>query len=475
MKEDTKSILMHLAVLLCLTIPFWIFNLDIAAQKYLYDFTAGKWAYMEHPLTVLLYRFGVYPALFLTAAAAILFGLGFAYKKFLHFRKTALLIMLTLFLGPALSINVILKSYAGRPRPREVKEFGGKMDYRNALELGLPGRGFSFPCGHASMGFLFCALYYAYRRKNAALANTALYGGIVYGTMMGVARMCQGAHFLSDTLWAGGITIISAEIVYYKILGGDGTGVLDKIKIKTENKPLAFTIAGALLLTLIAIFLFSAPYKRDRNFGLGGRSAGIIELNMDVAGDVTIMQGNGDGSIYYQAAGFGFPRRDYDGDLNTSVDKGVYTIKYRTVIKGFFSELNAGIVVVLPPAKGYRITVNDKKGDIDCSLAGDTGKITLQTNEGNIDLNAGGLVKDVLIRTDKGGVDVAFGAVTKLAPGAFIDLKAQGELGITNRSPYFKELNRESGKISGSKELYYKSRKKDGPSMSVKAGKIVIK
>jgi len=30
--------------------------------------------------------------------------------------------------------------------------------------------------------------------------------GVLYGVLMGIARMGQGAHFASDVAWAGGIT-----------------------------------------------------------------------------------------------------------------------------------------------------------------------------------------------------------------------------------------------------------------------------
>jgi hypothetical protein len=54
-------------------------------------------------------------------------------------------------------------------------------------------------------------------------------------------------------------------------------------------------------------------------------------------------------------------------------------------------------------------------------------------------------------------------------------MNVKGVLGITNRSVFLKELNDKGSQITGSKELYYKSTKKDGPAMSIKAGKIVIR
>jgi membrane-associated PAP2 superfamily phosphatase len=73
------------------------------------------------------------------------------------FVATFLLYSLTSIVGAGLIVNALLKEYTGRPRPREVVEFGGNWEYRAALELGIPGQGQSFPCGHCTMGFIFAS------------------------------------------------------------------------------------------------------------------------------------------------------------------------------------------------------------------------------------------------------------------------------------------------------------------------------
>jgi lipid A 4'-phosphatase len=197
MKNDTKNILLHLAILVMATVPFWLFDVDVKFQSMFFDFSSQNWRYAGTLPVKILYDFGVYPAIIMTAIAAIVFGLGFAYKKLEKHRKLSLLIMLALFIGPAVTINVVLKNYTGRPRPREIKEFNGRMDFKNVLELGTPGRGYSFPCGHASMGFLFTALFFAFRRKNRAVSYAALFGGLFYGSALGAVRMAHGIKYLA--------------------------------------------------------------------------------------------------------------------------------------------------------------------------------------------------------------------------------------------------------------------------------------
>jgi membrane-associated PAP2 superfamily phosphatase len=40
-------------------------------------------------------------------------------------------------------------------------------------------------------------------------------GGILYGILMGVARISQGGHFASDILWAWGVVHLTAVALYY--------------------------------------------------------------------------------------------------------------------------------------------------------------------------------------------------------------------------------------------------------------------
>lgn len=475
MKPDTRDILAHIAALLILTIPFWLFNLDLHAQGLFYDFHAQKWFLSGDPAVVFIYKYGVYPGLLLSAAAAAVLGLGFTYEKLLKYRKPAALIVLTMLLGLAIMINVVLKNYTGRPRPREIKEFGGVMPYRHVFEFGMPGTGYSFPCGHCSTGFLFAALYFAYRKKNKLLAGSALWGGIAWGTVIGAVRMAQGAHFLSDVLWSGGITVITAEIVYYKVLGGEAQGLLDKAAAGISGRAGSYAVSAALLAALVLAALVATPYAGERSFYSDIRPGDTVDLKLDVEGDVRISPAPAKDFVHMQVSGFGFPKRSFDGALKETRENGVKTLEFNTIKKGFFSELNAVIDVSLPPAKEYRITVNDKRGDINCSLKGDSTEIALTAANGNIGFTAGRLVKNVLIVAGRGDADVALGADTTPAKRAFIDIKARGTLQFIDRSAYFTELKTDAAKINGARELYYKSRKKDGPNMSVKAGKIVIK
>ena len=61
-----------------------------------------------------------------------------------------------------------------------------------------PGR--CFPAGHATAGFAFLGLYYAFRSKPLKITGLCL--GLTLGWTAGIYQMLRGQHFLSHTLFS---------------------------------------------------------------------------------------------------------------------------------------------------------------------------------------------------------------------------------------------------------------------------------
>jgi len=127
-----------------------------------------------------------------------------------------------MFLGPGWLVPSVLKEHWGGPGPREVAEFGGKKQFLHPWQKGLDGNGRSFPSGHSSAAFYMAAPYLIYRRNDRRRAYAWLAGGLLFGVVMSIARITQGAHFLSDTLWAFGVVALSA-LLLAALLNLDGT------------------------------------------------------------------------------------------------------------------------------------------------------------------------------------------------------------------------------------------------------------
>lgn len=129
--------------------------------------------------------------------------------------RPGLFLTLLLAVGPGLIVNSVLKEYWGRPRPRQVLEFGGEHEFRHPWQRGIPHEGRSFPSGHASAAFYLTAPFFLLRNRNPRAARRWLAAGLTFGALMSLARITQGGHFLSDTFWAWGVVHLTAVTLYY--------------------------------------------------------------------------------------------------------------------------------------------------------------------------------------------------------------------------------------------------------------------
>jgi lipid A 4'-phosphatase len=132
-----------------------------------------------------------------------------------------------LAVGPGLVTNTILKDNWGRARPREVLELGGTKPFTPPL---LPAtacsRNCSFVSGEAASMF---ALFLAPALLVPGVRITLIGAAVLLGTAAGAIRMMQGAHFLSDVLFAGvfmALTIGLLHVAIFSVLrvGGPAHG-----------------------------------------------------------------------------------------------------------------------------------------------------------------------------------------------------------------------------------------------------------
>jgi membrane-associated PAP2 superfamily phosphatase len=187
---------------------------DLAVQALFYIPGAG-WVQGGEEPWVFLYRYGNIPAFALAAMAVIAFVLSFFSKRFLCDRRAGIFMVVYFALGPGLIVNTIFKDHWGRPRPAEIVQFGGTETFRPFWLPGNPGQGRSFPSGHAAVGFFIMAPFFILRRKAPGWAKRALAAGIFYGALMGLGRMIQGGHFLTDVIWAGCLVYLTGLFLYY--------------------------------------------------------------------------------------------------------------------------------------------------------------------------------------------------------------------------------------------------------------------
>jgi len=135
-------------------------------------------------------------------------------------RKLALIMLLSMTLGPGLLVNVAFKNNWGRPRPYQVIRDGAT--FMPVWQHNFNGsKDNSFPSGHASIGFFLGVplLALGYRRRGLLVS-------CIGGSLVGIVRIAQGGHYFSDIVFAGIFVWLSAELAVYIINSLDQKGIL---------------------------------------------------------------------------------------------------------------------------------------------------------------------------------------------------------------------------------------------------------
>jgi membrane-associated PAP2 superfamily phosphatase len=213
------GILIPLGVLLALA-P-WSTSLDLETSRFFYQ----ENAFSTLPVWQWIYVYGLWPAWGLIFLAGCAFAASFS-RSFRAWQRPALFVLLTAAIGSGLLIHGTLKDHWGRPRPRQVIEFGGSQPFRPYYQPNLTGQpepSKSFTCGHCSMGFLFftlaiLGLYYGSRRL-VWLGWTLAWG---LGILLSAGRIAQGGHFLTDTLASAFIMWATAWCLFHLLLKKEG-------------------------------------------------------------------------------------------------------------------------------------------------------------------------------------------------------------------------------------------------------------
>ncbi|QYY35915.1 phosphatase PAP2 family protein [Ruficoccus sp. ZRK36] len=202
-----------LAVLAVVSLISWLTPVDMRLAQAFYG-GGGAWPIGESRLWRMLYEVGPSLGIVLGAGAFLGFVGGFFWSSLRAWRLPLIFLSLAALIGPAVVVNFIFKDHYGRPRPREVVEFGGQQQY---LEVWVPGKqkGHSFPSGHSSIAFYLMSPYFVFLASRRRLAYGFLFCGLAYGTIMGLARMVQGAHFMTDVVWAAGMVYLVDYALYY--------------------------------------------------------------------------------------------------------------------------------------------------------------------------------------------------------------------------------------------------------------------
>ncbi len=202
-------------------------------SKYI-DLSAAHFCYVDgnfhsNAFFDFMKNYGCLPALFIGIAATLAWIACASWlRRWKQYCGPAAVLSLTLIIGPGILANVLLKDHWGRPRPRQLEQFGGTESYRPFYSPNFIWKCNdykSFPSGHVTMGFYFFALAWLGRRHGRP---TLIWGGtlaaLLLGTALAATRVTQGGHFVSDALASAILMWYTVELVGACVYRGFGIG-----------------------------------------------------------------------------------------------------------------------------------------------------------------------------------------------------------------------------------------------------------
>jgi lipid A 4'-phosphatase len=208
-------------VMFALVLFCFLPQVDLVTSGRFYDqgrgFVLAGW-----PPVVVLYKMVPWIAWgTLAIAVAGVFWLLFLGRPLWRLNLKALIfLVVSLTVGPGLLANTLLKDHWGRARPVQIEAFGGAHRFTPAPLLAADcERNCAFVSGHAALGFSLVA--FAFLLPPGRSRRYGIVAALGFGILVGLGRIAQGAHFLSDVVYAGLLVYGVTALLYWWIVDSD--------------------------------------------------------------------------------------------------------------------------------------------------------------------------------------------------------------------------------------------------------------
>jgi lipid A 4'-phosphatase len=213
----------------------WFYHngeLDLVVASYFYRVPEGFYL-QKHWYGVFVHKIVPVIVLLFILGAVIISVKKLMKIKSIHpkYYLKVIYVMLVCITGPGLVVNILFKENFGRARPVQIKEFGGYAKFTPPFMItNQCNNNCSFVSGHASIGFVFCAFAFIHQGRKRIFYHAL---AITLGSLFGLGRIMQGAHFLSDVIFSGVSVYITAYLLAKWLLPYEAT--LDAITTREKE------------------------------------------------------------------------------------------------------------------------------------------------------------------------------------------------------------------------------------------------
>lgn len=214
-----------LAAFVALLAAIQLTHADWRLASFLYAQEGGHWALRKTFLTeTLIHRRGHDLSIAAWAGTLLLWLASLRSRRLRAWRRPLGYLLLAVA-ASTLAISA-LKAVSNMDCPWDVTGLGGARPPLTLFDLrphGLP-RGRCFPAGHASGGYAWMALYFAFLMVRPRWRWYGLATGAGVGLVYGIAQQLRGAHFLSHDLWTIAICWCIALALYVRLRPAGAAG-----------------------------------------------------------------------------------------------------------------------------------------------------------------------------------------------------------------------------------------------------------
>jgi lipid A 4'-phosphatase len=218
-----KAFVVYLGmVAVTLAIFFFAPWVDLATSGLFYDpergFVLASW-----PPIVLLFHAIPWIAwsTLILAAVGVFWLLLFGRPLWRLDRNALIFLVASMAAGPGFLVNLLLKDHWGRARPVQIEAFGGAHHFSPApLPATECDHNCAFVSGHAALAFSLVSFAFLLPPGNSRRRGVA--AALGFGVLVGLGRIAQGAHFLSDVVYAGLLVYGTTALLYWWIVDRDG-------------------------------------------------------------------------------------------------------------------------------------------------------------------------------------------------------------------------------------------------------------